>query len=628
MPPVRVLANLPLPQPEGFVLRHFGVYAGQAFGQASGAIERQAPWQPRQERRSLKEILARIPAAEQPEILLIRSPEYLPLPLDITEFKGLKILIATDWNVSLRYLPDLCGLFDWCFTDAAGAGLLRRAGVANIWPAAIYGHDARTVRNQHLRRDLDLSFCGNLNAGLHRERNRILPRLLPLREKFKLHLAPAFGAAYSEILSRSRVVFNFSVRGEANMRLYEAMACGAVPVIERGNVEAPLYFEEGKHYAVYDPADPAVGIEALLREPERLIAMGHEAQKAVQEHTQEKQLERMLRQALEDPASRYGGPLSPTARPAPHPKRAVQAAQTLRVLGTGYTLRESIEEIRAATAHDPEYRLMVFPGLLLSLLDKTFAQGAHAQGANTQEARGAQETRSAAELPSTLLQWVEQMLAEPEMPRLIAAWHRLSLAAAGGRAESVLAAAEALGLEAQSAEGAPFMFAPWHLHVLAPADLAKPLNADLNAIFRQDLERGPGGFKAFALAMAIWHKAQALMKLQRVEAAQAEAAALPAGYYASLDVYALRADLALRLNAKEDLVAICRAWHADNPLDARVWDAIMSKLMASGDRTSLRAFLADWLRLAQAFFRDGIPAGLAKLADEFDVRMGSGSSAG
>lgn len=619
MPPVRVLANLPLPQPEGFILRHFGVYAGPTMGQATNAFERQVPWQPRQERRSLKEILARIPAAEQPEILLIRSPEYLPLPLDIAEFKGLKILIATDWNVSLRYLPDLCALFDFCFTDAAGAGLLRRAGVANIWPAAIYGHDARSVRDQHLRRDLDLSFCGNLNAGLHRERNRILTRLLPLREKFKLHLAPAFGAAYCEILSRSRAVFNYSVRGEANMRLYEAMACGAVPVIERGNVEAPLYYEEGKHYAVYDPANPAAAIEALFGEPERLIAMGQQAQRAVQEHTQEKQLARMLHQALESPASRYGMPLSSTPSPAILPKRARQAAQTLRVLGTGYTLRESIEEIRAATAHEPEYRLLVFPGLLLSLLDKTHAQ----------------ETRSAAEMPTLLLQWVEQILADPKMPPLIAAWHRLSLAAAGGRAESLLAAAEALRREAladDSTQIAPvtsMLPMPWHLHVLAPADLAKPLNADLNAIFsrdvnrqginHQDLERGAGAFQKFALAMATWHKVQALISLQRYEEAKVEAEALPAGQYASLDVYALRADLAMRMHDKENLIAICRAWHADNPLDARVWDAIMNKLISIGDRASLRAFLSDWMRLAQVFFRDGIPAGLTKLAREYEV---------
>jgi Glycosyl transferases group 1 len=609
MASLRVLANLPLPQPEGFTLRHFGVYAEPAndlgFGlqgrQAAHhqAMNHQPQWQPRQERRSLKEILARIPVSEQPDILLMRSPEYLPLPAGLADFKGLKILIITDWNVSLRFLPALCGLFDVCFTDAAGAGLLRRTGVANVWPAALYGHDARALRDLHLRRDLDLSFCGNLNAGLHRERNRVLTRLLPLREKYRVLTSPTFGAAYVEVLSRSHLVFNHSVRGEANMRLYEAMACGAVPVIERGNVEAPLLFEEGRHYATYDPADPTVAIEALLGEPEKIMVMGREAQRAVQEHTQEKQLARMLHQALDLVGGPAGVSLG-TGRGETQQLAAQQAAHTLRVLGTGYTLRESIEEMRSVTASDPIFRLRVFPGLLLSLLEKG----------------GGQANRSGVDEAPMLLRWVEQLLADPDMPPFLAAWHRLALASAGGRAASVLAAADSLMAEAtKAAAGSDPAPDIWYRHILAPADLAKPLNADLNALFRGRIEnREDRGLAGFAMAFARWHKAQALLRLGRFGDALSEADLLPAGRYASLDVYALRAEIAWRQNASEELVSICRAWHEDNPLDVGVWESIVDKLIAAGQTGYLRSYLTTLIRLAEAYLRNGVPVALAKLA--------------
>jgi hypothetical protein len=155
----------------------------------------------------------------------------------------------------------------------------------------------------------------------------------------------------------------------------------------------------------------------------------------------------------------------------------------------------------------------------------------------------------------------------------------------------------------------------WYRHVLAPADLAKPLNADLNALFRKRIEnREDRGLAEFAMAFARWHKAQALLRLGRFGDALAEADLLPAGRYASLDVFALRAEIAWRQNASEELVSICRAWHEENPLDVGVWESIVDKLIAAGEAGYLRSYLATLVRLAEAYLRNGVPAALAKLA--------------
>ena len=64
-----------------------------------------------------------------------------------------------------------------------------------------------------------------------------------------------------EVLNRSRMVFNYAIRNEANMRLFETMACGAAPLVEEGNQEVSILLKEGVHYLGY----PAGGREAAGR---------------------------------------------------------------------------------------------------------------------------------------------------------------------------------------------------------------------------------------------------------------------------------------------------------------------------------------------------------------------------
>ena len=99
-PKARVLSNMRLPDVEGYAIRCFGDYLPP---RPPGA----PPWRAEMERRNLADILPLIPAAETPDILVCASPEYLPIPWDIHAFPGPKVLLITDWNVCLRFLPDL-----------------------------------------------------------------------------------------------------------------------------------------------------------------------------------------------------------------------------------------------------------------------------------------------------------------------------------------------------------------------------------------------------------------------------------------------------------------------------------------------------------------------------------------
>src|SRR5207247_8734530 len=58
--------------------------------------------------------------------------------------------------------------------------------------------------------------------------------------------------AYREQLRRAKIAFNRSTRGEANMRAFEAVACGALLFQEASNREVPALFRPGQECVLYD----------------------------------------------------------------------------------------------------------------------------------------------------------------------------------------------------------------------------------------------------------------------------------------------------------------------------------------------------------------------------------------
>lgn len=365
----RVLSNLPLPTPPGFRLQSFGDYA-------PAASSADPPWSPSRERRPLSRILAAIPPDRFPDILLFRSPEYLPLPPDIASFPGLKVLLITDWNVSLRFLRDICPLFDFCFTDLRGVELLSRLGLRNIHHQPLFGPVPKAFRHLNLPRDIDISFCGNFNPALHRDRNRLLHALLRLSSKRRIHIATAFGADYVEVLNRSRLVFNYSVRGEANMRSYEAMACGAIPLCEEGNREMPLLFKPGLHYLPY-PAENPEGllriVEDTLSRPGDLEEKREAALLEVGNHSADLQLAKLLRFAVASackagwiPPSKARHPEAPAAGIAP--SAALRSLHKLTALGSGFPLAEAFGYLHLAGKTHPALSAETLPALAAALL--------------------------------------------------------------------------------------------------------------------------------------------------------------------------------------------------------------------------------------------------------------------
>lgn len=580
-----ILCNMRLPAVPGFSIKSFGEYLPSQPFQTSQASN--VPWHAELERRKLSEVLSLIPKTETPDILVIASPEYLPIPIDIEDFKGLKILLITDWNVCLRFLPALCSLFDLCFTDWPGYRMLKVAGIKNIRHQPMFGHNPEVFRNVHVTRNLDVSFCGNLNAGLHGDRNRLLARIgkwaAQANTLSSLHLRPAFGADYVNVLNRSRLVFNYSIRGEANMRLFETMACGGVPLVEESNQEVGILFEENKHFFRYAPHQLEKRLTELLSQNELLQSVSEAVQTAVIPHTKVKQIQSILELACAEKISR------PLTTHASDHNQNLKSLIKLRVLGAGYTLKEAFEEIQSQSAKLSGLGPETMPAILFSLLSQSENENP---------------------LP-TILRAMEQFLQQSEIPEIYREFisiklclHKKDFEAAlviSARAKKIF---EDLVAQLKNPTDDFTHAKIFHLYNYfhPPLDLGKGFNSDLNRAFRLDLKiQQPFHYLELMQAHIRVDAAKAHVALKQPEAALTELLQINLNEYASLDAYRILIDGLFHLHDHTSIRKVVDAWFNQKPLDTQTWDCIYEVYGMLGNKADLVKFLEEIAVLAKVF---------------------------
>ncbi|MAG36830.1 MAG: hypothetical protein CL878_11395 [Dehalococcoidia bacterium] len=190
------------------------------------------------------EILAFASSVDVPraEVVVNWSPEYYPL----AERGSARAFVAvlSDWHVNL---PDL-SRFDLIATDWNGTRKLREMGYPEhklLWlrlashdPRLHYLSDQPPAGLQPNERDIDVAFCGRPSP--HRE--SLLNQVRSWGEtggrNVHIETTPYRRGHEAEVYRRAKVVVNWSVRGELNMRTFEAAACGALTLTEQGNMEA------------------------------------------------------------------------------------------------------------------------------------------------------------------------------------------------------------------------------------------------------------------------------------------------------------------------------------------------------------------------------------------------------
>jgi len=209
-----------------------------------------------------------------------------PLGFENAAFPTVGYLIDVHRSIDVRlaYAP----FFDHIFVAQKDfVEVIRNNSYENVSWLPL-GCDPEIHKQPSSERDIEVGFVGKLGAK-GTKRREVLDIVL---KKFHTNDVTQFYPPrdMAEIYGRSQIVFNASIGGDLNMRIFEAMASGALLVTDRIENGIHELFEEGKHYVTYSTAQEAIEkIRYYLANPKEAREIAECANKLVLvEHTYSK----------------------------------------------------------------------------------------------------------------------------------------------------------------------------------------------------------------------------------------------------------------------------------------------------------------------------------------------------
>ncbi|HOZ48466.1 MAG TPA: glycosyltransferase [Candidatus Hydrogenedentes bacterium] len=224
-------------------------------------------------------VIARIARDWPPDLLLCWMPEMFPPPRAIEQCPIKTVAVVSDWNIYYPQLEYNLSRYDVVVTDKLGSIRLTIPGVTPRYLGPVYSQLSTVHRRLDIEKDIDVAFAGNLNHAIHRDRGRVLEVLAGLADRYRIAIRyGVYGEEYARLFNRSRIVLNYAVRQEMNLRCFEATACNALLFIGDDNLEVPEYLRDREEVVLYREDNLAALIEHYLGHPEetaRITCQGH-----------------------------------------------------------------------------------------------------------------------------------------------------------------------------------------------------------------------------------------------------------------------------------------------------------------------------------------------------------------
>ena len=211
-------------------------------------------------------------------LLFIEGGTRLIFPRGMENLDCVTAWWALDPHLHLRQHLHLARLFDVTFVAHLQFVSRFRDGEVHWLPAAV---NARLYTSAEGPRDIDVAYIGSQNRELHPERAKLLDLI---RSRYRnTFLGRADSSRIGEIYGRAKVVFNYSVRSEVNIRYFEAMGAGAVLVTDRAPRETGVeqLFSSEDFLEYHDDASMFSAIDSVLGDEHKRERMGSRAQKHV-----------------------------------------------------------------------------------------------------------------------------------------------------------------------------------------------------------------------------------------------------------------------------------------------------------------------------------------------------------
>lgn len=222
---------------------------------------------------SFEQLMDRLPRGWEPDFIIIRDAEFYRMPANLENSPYPVIGLIGDYNLTLNRMLPILDVFDYFFCDTKGVRIFNKLGFDNCEFFCLYGYDPDVHRPYYKgdEKELDIIFVGNMNRAIQQERERYLYELARLGKRFRIKITTGvFGLEFAKLLSSARIVFNRSIRDEANMRFFEAAGCGSIVMNNHIQELDLLGFIPDKDYLSYNDLEEAITsfFEGNVREKE------------------------------------------------------------------------------------------------------------------------------------------------------------------------------------------------------------------------------------------------------------------------------------------------------------------------------------------------------------------------
>jgi len=252
-----------------------------------------------------RELMGMLPDGFAPRLYLWVDSGPRQVAPDIDCLRIPKACYLIDTHLAPEVRIDIARHFDFVFlAQKAQVPLFQDAGIANVcWLPLACSPELHDVGQPE--RLYDVAYIGRIQDDPDERRARILDRV---RTRFPKHrIGQQWPADMARTYAQSKIVVNAAVNNDLNMRVFEAMASGALLITDRAEGLSDL-FQEGEHFVLYRDEDELCPlIERYLADREareRIAQQGREF--VLAQHTYDLRMEQLLGCVFEA-AGLFGG---------------------------------------------------------------------------------------------------------------------------------------------------------------------------------------------------------------------------------------------------------------------------------------------------------------------------------
>lgn len=241
---------------------------------------------------------------ELPEMIVLAESAHDFLPRGLEKVNIPTVSFQSDTYAYTRRRIRWSMLFDYAVVFHPGfEAQFRKAGHPRVitWPHAA---DPELFSKQQEQRIFDIGWVGRTDGGLYKDRCLVLESL---RGHFQMNDFARFHSPeeLAEVYCRSKIIVNVArddYPQDANMRVFEAMASGALLITRLPSELTSSGFEEGVHFVGYNRLDEVAGLvrQYLNDESTRTRIAQTARDRVLREHTYDNRVQVLLRTVQND----------------------------------------------------------------------------------------------------------------------------------------------------------------------------------------------------------------------------------------------------------------------------------------------------------------------------------------